>query len=143
MDNTAVSRAAEFLSESGRYFHLFILCAAAFSMFVNMWWLEKRKGVQWTDRDTGKVRGSTFLFAYSYLFIWFIFLGFLFDEVRTSWGIMGTWVISGLMIFLGAYAGVDVAKIITKSGLDKAKYQSIMGVSSTPETTTTTETVTK
>ncbi len=78
------------------------------------------RGVKWIDKEEGKVRGHAFAFVGSFLFLNFLFLGFIFDFVATAWDRMGDWVLYGYGLIMFLFAGTNAAKLFTDYGLKKA-----------------------
>jgi cytochrome b561 len=80
-----------------------------------------RKKVRWIDEEDGKIRGTTFAFISTYLFLSMLFLGMMLDFVADAWIKMGEWFLYGWGALTALYTGVDITKVVTGFGLKKAE----------------------
>jgi hypothetical protein len=130
MDN--VTRTAKFIAmlSNDNFLRLTCFGLVGIGMLVTMIILEAR-GVKWLDKENNKVHGHAFAFVATYLFLCFLFLGFIFDFVATAWVKMGEWILYGYVAIMGLFTTSNIAKTVSEFGLRKAevlgKINSAMG----------------
>lgn len=77
--------------------------------------------MEWIDHEDKKIRGATFAFIGTYLFLSMLMLGMLFDFVADSWVKMGEWFLYGWGALITLYTGADISKVVSSFGLRKAE----------------------
>jgi len=121
MDNVVAAKMSTFGSFifNDNIIRLLCFTIIGLGLLVTMIMLGTR-GVKWIDKEKGKVRGHAFAYASSYLFVCFLFLGFIFDFIASAWVKMGEWILYGYIIIMGLYTTTNIAKTVSDFGLKKA-----------------------
>lgn len=120
MDNVTKMNKFLALAANDNFLRLIVFGIVGIGLIVTMFILQT-KDVKWINKEEGKVRGHTFAFVASYLFVCFLFLGFIFDFIATSWVKMGEWILYGYATIMALFTTTNVVKNVAGLSLKKAE----------------------
>lgn len=131
MDNVTRIGKVLLVVSNDNFLRLICFGVVGVGLLVTMIVLEAR-GVQWLDKDEKKVKGHAIAFVATYLFLSFLFLGFVFDFIASAWVKMGEWILYGYITIMGLFAGTNALKVVSEFGLRKAEILGKINAAMTP-----------